>query len=45
MLSDLNKDLLSLESLLKHKWRLRKLAKTQDAVCKMAVNWFIKIIK
>jgi hypothetical protein len=37
-LLDLNKDLPGLESLLKHKWRLRKLWQvTRDPACQMAV--------
>jgi hypothetical protein len=45
-LLDLNKDLPGLESLLKHKWRLRRLWQiTQDPACKTAVNWVVKTIR
>jgi hypothetical protein len=45
-LSDLNKDLPGLESLLKHKRRLRKLWQvTWDRAYKMAVNWVARAIR
>jgi hypothetical protein len=45
-LSDLNKDLPGLESLLKHKRKLRKLWQvTRDQACKTAVNWIAKTIR
>jgi hypothetical protein len=45
-LSDLNKDLPGLESLLKHKWRLRKLWQaTRDPAHKTAVTWVAKTTK
>jgi hypothetical protein len=43
---DLNKDLPGLESLLKHKRRLRKLWQvTRDPACKMTLNWVTKTIR
>jgi hypothetical protein len=45
-LSNLNKDLLGLESLLKHKQRLRTLLQvTWDPACKTEVNWVTKTIR
>jgi hypothetical protein len=45
-LSDLNKDIPGLESLIKHKRRLRKLWQvTHDPGCKTALNWVAKTIK
>jgi hypothetical protein len=45
-ISDSNRGSSSLESLLKHKQRLRKLwQKTRDPVCKTAVNWVTKSIR
>jgi hypothetical protein len=45
-LLELNKDLPGLESLLKHKQKLRKQWQViWDPACKMAVNWFAKTIR
>jgi hypothetical protein len=45
VLSGLNKDLLGLESLLKHNRSLKELWQaTQDPACKTAVNWVAKTI-
>jgi hypothetical protein len=45
-LSNLNKDLSGLESLLKHKQMLRKMWQvTRDPASKTAVNWFAKTIR
>jgi hypothetical protein len=44
-LLDLNKDLHGLESLLKYKWRLRKLWQVTHPVHKTVVNWVAKTIR
>jgi hypothetical protein len=45
-LSDMNNDIPSLDRLLKHKRRLRKLwQETRDPACKVAVNWVTKSIR